>query len=54
MSVDCRLPDFSGDQGLIKQIIETHNAVDYREVINPKYFENHPSKFWYIYGDRYN
>lgn len=28
--------------------------MDYRDIINPKYFEAHPEKFWYIYGDRYN
>ena len=50
MSVDCGLPDFSGTNGIINKI----NNKDYRNIINPKYFEEEPNKFWYIYGDRYN
>jgi NAD-dependent SIR2 family protein deacetylase len=34
MSVDCGLPDFSGDNGLIKKITEANNE-DYRNIINP-------------------
>ena len=52
MSVDCGLPDFSGDNGLIKKIKAAYNT-DYRNVINPRFFETNPRNFWYIYGDRY-
>jgi len=52
MSVDSGLPDFSGDQGLIKRLEKVEG--DYRNIISPKYFEEKPEKFWYIYGDRYN
>ena len=54
MSVDSGLPDFASDQGIIQQIIKNERNMDYRDIINPKYFEKHPEKFWYIYGDRYN
>ncbi len=39
MSVDCGLPDFSGDNGLISKITNNNKGVDYRNIINPMYFE---------------
>ena len=54
MSVDSGLPDFASDQGIIQRIIKDNKNMDYRDIINPKYFKAHPQKFWYIYGDRYN
>jgi NAD-dependent SIR2 family protein deacetylase len=39
MSVDCGLPDFSGDNGLISKIVNNNKGVDYRTIINPMYFE---------------
>ncbi len=54
MSVDSGLPDFSSDQGLISKLIKNNKNLDYRNIINPIYFNEKPEKFWYIYGDRYN
>jgi NAD-dependent SIR2 family protein deacetylase len=53
MSVDSGLPDFSSDRGIINQIISSSKNLDYRNIINPLYFEENPAKFWYIYGSRY-
>lgn len=54
MSVDCGLPDFASDQGIIQRVVKQEKNMEYRDVINPDYFQKHPEKFWYIYGDRYN
>jgi NAD-dependent SIR2 family protein deacetylase len=54
MSVDSGLPDFASDRGIINKIIKGDPNLDYRNIINPQYFEAYPEKFWYIYGDRYN
>ena len=54
MSVDCGLPDFRSDQGIISKMLKVEKSLDYREIVNPLYFELKPDKFWYIYGDRFN
>ena len=54
MSVDSGLPDFASDHGIIQKIINNEKNMEYRDIINPKYFQDNPRKFWYIYGDRYN
>lgn len=54
MSVDSGLPDFRGDHGVMKLLKKVDKNLDYKDIINPRYFETHPEKFWYIYGDRYN
>ena len=51
MSIDSGIPGFTGFKGLIKAI---GADVDYRNILNPAYFKDYPSKFWYIYGHRYN
>jgi NAD-dependent SIR2 family protein deacetylase len=53
MSVDSGLPDFSSDRGIINKIIGNNPNLEYRNIINPIYFDENPEKFWYIYGDRY-
>lgn len=53
MGVDSGLPDFSGDGGLIEQLQKREKILKYWQIISHNYFDDHPDKFWYLYGDRY-
>ena len=53
MSVDCGLPDFRGDEGFYKNMAKINKNLKYYQIMSHNYFDDHPEKFWYLYGDRY-
>ena len=52
MSVDSGLPDFRNRDTLYK-MLNLKKKLEYPEIINPIFFEEHPAKFWYLYGSRH-
>jgi NAD-dependent SIR2 family protein deacetylase len=54
MSVDSGLADFRSLNGIFDRLKKREKHMEYYDIMNHKYFEGHPERFWYLYGERYN